>query len=86
MRRLQAATRLIETRDFHEVGELWADVAARLSPRLSIRMISSATLGAALASASFAQQGAFGTADEAKAMLIKAVAAVELLLKVVVEF
>jgi hypothetical protein len=38
-----------------------------------------ATLGAtlALASASFAQQGAFGTADEAKAMLIKAVAAVK---------
>jgi hypothetical protein len=38
-----------------------------------------ATLGAtlALASASFAQQGAFGTADEAKAMLLKAVAAVK---------
>ena len=37
------------------------------------------TLGAtlALASASFAQQGAFGTADEAKAILIKAVAAVK---------
>jgi hypothetical protein len=38
-----------------------------------------AALGAmlALASASFAQQGAFGTADEAKAMLMKAVAAVK---------
>ena len=38
-----------------------------------------ATLGAvlALASASFAQQGAFGTADEAKAILMKAVAAVK---------
>ena len=38
-----------------------------------------AMLGAtlALASASFAQQGAFGTADEAKAMLIKAVAALK---------
>ena len=38
-----------------------------------------ATLGAvlALASASFAQQGEFGTADEAKAMLLKAVAAVK---------
>ena len=39
-----------------------------------------AALGAvlALASASFAQQGAFGTADEAKAMLMKAVAAIKL--------
>ena len=38
-----------------------------------------AMLGAtlALASASFAQQGAFGTADEAKAILMKAVAAVK---------
>jgi hypothetical protein len=38
-----------------------------------------ATLGAmlAFASASFAQQGAFGTADEAKAMLVNAVAAVK---------
>jgi len=38
-----------------------------------------AALGATLAlvSASFAQQAAFGTADEAKAMLVKAVAAVK---------
>jgi hypothetical protein len=38
-----------------------------------------ATLGAvlALASASFAQQGAFGTADEAKVILLKAVAVVK---------
>jgi len=43
------------------------------------KSIIAATLGAALAlaSASFAQQGAFGTADEAKAMLMKAVAAVK---------
>ena len=43
------------------------------------KLMIAATLGAtlALASVSFAQQGAFGTAAEAKAMLIKAVAAIK---------